>query len=380
MAGGRICDLPYSARRMNHPRNPAHRLNPSHGQTARAEAEAGVPVRAAESTSTLPQVETAGGHQAVAAWSGAARLRAAVQWGASWLVSGGTHAVLLLALGLLVIGQRPGSQPYALLGSFAVGEAALDHQATIAFDLDDNARDNQQAANSRAAATTRGLIHDDLPAEIDVQPLERSDPPSGEVADRIAAAIGGGKVDDKIVTPPASQAEGEVIGKGYASFFGIEAKGYKFVYVVDASGSMFGRRFQKAYEELVQSLTALDEHQSFYVIFFNAVDYPQYYPLAASNFSPVSPKSLEKVSQWMTSVIPHGSTVPNSALSRALALAPDAIFFLSDGEFSEEAGYLVRRENYRRTPIHTIAFESEMGGPQLARIAKMTGGTYRFVP
>lgn len=320
-----------------------------------------------------------------------------------WLVSGAVHTAILVTLGLMVVAVEKGSSTEGLLGTFERGDQLLDASGSDVVELE--VTDISDGGGSEgilgglgggggepgadyASTGTRLGGGGSVGMEIST-PIEAtgSGPAAGSgaggsFADQIASVVGKGEALDRVVTgPPPGGGSGPVIGKGKASFFGVEAKGYKFVYVVDASGSMFGRRFSKAHAELVASLMALDEHQSFYVIFFNSTDYPQYYPLPEATLAPVSPKNLQKVIEWMgTGVTPFGETIPNSAISRALSLQPDAIFLLSDGEFSESAAYVVRQENYRNVPIHTIAFESELGAFSLSQIARMTRGTYRFVP
>ena len=54
-----------------------------------------------------------------------------------------------------------------------------------------------------------------------------------------------------------------LLGSARGSFFGIEAGGHEFVYVLDVSGSMQGRRFDRASEELLRSVEQLGPHQRF---------------------------------------------------------------------------------------------------------------------
>ncbi|MEC9093352.1 MAG: hypothetical protein VX438_11635, partial [Planctomycetota bacterium] len=60
------------------------------------------------------------------------------------------------------------------------------------------------------------------------------------------------------------------IGNGnQAQFFGIQAKGKNFVFIVDSSSSMSGARWKNAVQELRSSLFSLQQNQKFYVIFFD---------------------------------------------------------------------------------------------------------------
>ena len=55
----------------------------------------------------------------------------------------------------------------------------------------------------------------------------------------------------------------------HVTIFGIEAKGSKFVYVFDRSGSMEGAPLAAAKKQLLESLQPLGETQQFDILFFN---------------------------------------------------------------------------------------------------------------
>src|SRR5689334_3254696 len=61
-------------------------------------------------------------------------------------------------------------------------------------------------------------------------------------------------------------------------FFGTEARGNRFVFVVDNSSSMKGGRLEMAVAELRRTIDALSPKQSFYVIFVSDQTYPMFYP------------------------------------------------------------------------------------------------------
>src|SRR6185369_8524161 len=61
-------------------------------------------------------------------------------------------------------------------------------------------------------------------------------------------------------------------GSAHTTFFGLEATGNKFVYVLDRSDSMgenHEARMKAAKDELLNSLKDLDQRQQFYIIFYN---------------------------------------------------------------------------------------------------------------
>jgi hypothetical protein len=154
----------------------------------------------------------------------------------------------------------------------------------------------------------------------------------------------------------------------------------KFVFVVDASGSMHGKRFDRARRELIYTLKRLGSQHQFYVVFFNAYDFPQYHPLRTREFSAATPENIAKVQKWAAEFKPAGDTHPMSALRKALELRPDAIFFLSDGAFEVRTLDLIRQFNKQKTVIHTIGLEDKAGEALLEEIAARNNGKYHFVP
>lgn len=170
----------------------------------------------------------------------------------------------------------------------------------------------------------------------------------------------------------ALSSDGTGAGSG---FFGVRAAGRKFVYVVDASGSMEGRRFRRARYELTNSIRKLRSHQQFYVIFYNY----DAHTMPMSELVPASKDNLEKVREWIRQFRPVGPTFPGNALHKALELEPDAIYFLSDGMFDADVIEATRRANASKIAIHTICFEDRIGEPVLQVLAAQNGGKYRFV-
>jgi len=165
-------------------------------------------------------------------------------------------------------------------------------------------------------------------------------------------------------------------GAGKASFFGIEAQGGRFVYVVDRSGSMSGPKLQAAKEELIRSITALEHTMEFYIIFYDSRSFTMHAP----GMVPATERNRQKHLGWVQEIGPGGGTDPTDAMKTALALEPDAVWLLSDGLFHEQVCGVIRSANPgARVQIHTIAFYDDAGEPVLRRIAEENRGTYRFV-
>jgi HEAT repeat protein len=163
-------------------------------------------------------------------------------------------------------------------------------------------------------------------------------------------------------------------------FFSIKAKAQSVVFVVDCSGSMAGRRFERACLELAISIIRLQPNQQFYVVFFNNRAIPMFNTSLPVNLQAASTSMKIKATQWMLTIIPGDGTEPEGALQIAAGLKPDVIFLLSDGEFAPLSPSLLEGLQQQKTIVNALAFEDPEGGKLLADIAAKTGGAYRFVP
>jgi hypothetical protein len=162
------------------------------------------------------------------------------------------------------------------------------------------------------------------------------------------------------------------------SFFGIRARGQFFVYVVDCSGSMIEEdRMPRATIELRRSVFALQEPQRFEVIFYNSESIPM----------PGGPiprtaglQAKNQLLAWLRLIEPDGGTAPLLSIKQALALRPDAVFLLSDGEFPPGTADEVARLNTGKVPIHCVDLTGGLAGDHLQRIAAASGGRYASKP
>jgi hypothetical protein len=172
-------------------------------------------------------------------------------------------------------------------------------------------------------------------------------------------------------------------------FFGIEATGKRFVFVVDSSGSMKWAKWRRACRELVASIKSLGPDQSFCVFFFDSEPHLMFNQRPAEvQLIAATPRNITRVRRWMASVSFGNETRPLAAVRHALSLRPDAVFLLSDGEFHDSTLTYFRTSNLPQTEgassrpvvVHTIGFKTRLGQLTLREIADYTDGTYRFVP
>ena len=162
------------------------------------------------------------------------------------------------------------------------------------------------------------------------------------------------------------------------SFFGVRARGQFFVFVVDQSGSMIDDdRLTRAKIELLRSVFALQPPQRFEVIFYNEEATPM---PGGPQPRPADLKTKNQLTAWLHLIGPDGGTDPRPAMAQALALQPDAVFLLSDGEFPEGTVERVAKLNPRKVPIHCVDMTGGQAGNHLLRIARDSGGQYASRP
>jgi len=172
-------------------------------------------------------------------------------------------------------------------------------------------------------------------------------------------------------------AGGGTSARGTASFFGLQVRGSRFVYVVDYSASMSGGKLQAAKVELIRSVNALSRNMQFYIIFYDH----KFQAMPTNRLARATIGNKRKFLEWAAQIGGGGSTDPTDAMMHALALKPDAVWLLSDGRFSANAGDAIRQANPRaRIQVHTIGFHKNADEELLKRIARENRGKYRFVP
>ena len=171
------------------------------------------------------------------------------------------------------------------------------------------------------------------------------------------------------------------------SVFGLEGTGTRFVYVFDRSGSMDGfggGPLRAAKSELLASLDDLQRTNQFQIIFYNE---------RTSVFNPTGgtptlvwgdEAGKELAKRFVLGITATGGTRHMAALSLALGMQPDVVFFLTDADepqMTEEELRRIRRLN-SGTSIHAIEFGY---GPKrsslnfLKRLAEQNQGHHVYV-
>ena len=156
-------------------------------------------------------------------------------------------------------------------------------------------------------------------------------------------------------------------------------------------------RYRRAKNELLRSVSNLKPDQSYVVILFSWRTKTMRYDRPPAWIT-VEKNHMSKLTRWLSSTTLGSGTDPRDALSLAKAMQPDAIFLLSDGQFnhpdtpSPETGWLLPNgersqmsvldgipNHMSSIPIHSISFENPFTKSAMERIAKLSGGTFRYV-
>lgn len=213
---------------------------------------------------------------------------------------------------------------------------------------------------------------------LDGETLEASEPAelSGSLRglDDLVPTIGGGDLGDG-----ASLGAGG--GGGGASFFGVEASGRRFAYVVDTSASMnaFGK-WEATSAALLASVSELFGNSEFFIVLFNS----DAWPLGGrTEWVRAGERGKTFARREIDGVRPGGSTKPSPAFLEVFSLKPkpDAIYFMTDGEFEPEvAAEIISINRELRVTIHCITFVNDEAAPLMRNIAGSSGGTYTHIP
>ena len=193
----------------------------------------------------------------------------------------------------------------------------------------------------------------------------------------------------------ASKAMGTGMGSMQgAEFFGTKAVGNTFVYVVDSSPSMLrDKAFDEAKREILRSLSSMKPKQRYFISFFGKeIDpitfrgrTPETKPIAATR------ENLSQTIDWIERIdVQKDGRPPIDALRAAIAMQPDGIFLLFDGDTKvKDWTSKIRSMNLSddflsdglpMVPIHVVHFFREEFVADMQKLAKENAGTYRFIP
>ncbi len=295
------------------------------------------------------------------------------------------HLVLWIIAALVQI-------PYSNADAGGAGDPAVEFAVMNEIDLAPPAESDASAAvpaSAESAATELADISELVAGDTD--PLRDQ---AVDLSSMTDLSTGSG---DDIGSDMSSL--GAAGGAG-ASFFGLEAQGRRFVYIIDVSGSMDSdafdnySRLEVTRSELARSVSGLLETSEFAVLLF-ARDAGSLYArrwIPATDRNKIDARSriasiaTDDVRRWGINR-PQG-TDPRDAFEDAYRLRPlpDAIYFMTDGEFDEAVIEFIANLNRRANlPVHCVLFTEPDSSvqansePRMREIARQSGGRYTLV-
>ena len=306
----------------------------------------------------------------------------------AWLLSCLLHATGMVVLALLVRDTARGIAPEVdrsagIVLTQTAGQRTRffseEDQEAAAEEPAGSATDAPESASAAAALPSASQLPVDLAG---ILPDSGSNTGIGSGTDLSAALPSAGQL-------ASGPAPSRSLGKGNKTYlFGLEGEGSLFVYVFDRSDSMNGyegRPLAAAKAELINSIAMLEATQQFQVIFYNhevTVFNPNPGQTPRLMFADDTTKGLAE--RFIRALPAAGSTEHMAALLRALLLAPDVIFFLTDAadpQLTAQQLERIRRTN-KGTVIHTIEFGPGPfpGGDNfLMRLARQNNGRHTYV-
>ena len=210
--------------------------------------------------------------------------------------------------------------------------------------------------------------------------------PGTAVAGRSGGVAGGSQSLIQPLQAGGARKIGGTGGVGETTFMNIAGVGRSFVYVIDTSSSMDGPRLRTARAQLKASLRLLQPNQQFAVILYN--EYRVRLKLRRQAEQPMyfaTDVNKQLAAQEIDRIASDNGTDHRPALLEALALKPDVIYFLTDGDEPElSTADLKDIAHYRNaTTIHVIKFGDGTFTSRtlnwLQKLAQLGQGEYREI-
>jgi von Willebrand factor type A domain len=181
---------------------------------------------------------------------------------------------------------------------------------------------------------------------------------------------------------PVTNDSGSPLPAGAATaFFGVPAIGKSVVFVLDRSASMgLDGRLDRARRELAVSLRRLPPSARFQVIVYNKVA-ERVRVSGMVGLLPATPEAIEEAIAAVNRLPAEGGSEHVNALTEALSLVPDVIYFLTDEDDLETRDVqAVTRKNHGRVCIHALCLVPAAGAESpMQMLARGNRGAFKVV-
>jgi hypothetical protein len=270
--------------------------------------------------------------------------------------------VLFALLGYTLFGAKVSQTSYAPLA-----ESLLTvPESQITLSLEDVSRGRQRKATAQSISEPEAgftVRVNDLPPSFPVAaPACEQDPSSSG-----PRPTGSGK-------GPGADAPGSV-----PAFFGIAARGQTVVFLIDRSISMgLNGGLAAAKRELLNSVSRLPPTTRVGVLFYSGA--VQSLRIAGqTGLVAVSDAVRAELARLVDVIRPEGGTNHLPAFRQALALRPDVLFFVTDGDdLTQRDVENLTRLNAGRTIIHVLEWNAgERADAALRTLARYNRGSYK---
>lgn len=325
------------------------------------------------------------------------------------LVSTALHVAALLALAMIFV-ARPSPPERMSIVSAPVEDVPLEDFADVEIEsiepvepldfepLTDPAPDDA-APDDLVLLEAGPLAMEESAAAAESAPVDSRDILSGVSVGDLLAALGGEVAGGGNPGEGGGQAGGGGGGGGGmsspATFFGKRGSGRSALFMCDNSASYVDGGFQAVLLELSRAVSLMKPDQSFHIVFFSDAAYPLLHPEGIDTFLQATPDNKRKLDAWLGTVeLCIGGQGIRGAADLALALKPDVVYFLSDGDHAESVIDRMMSLPLDATVVHTFGMQADVrdrrtGLPdarkvadqqernrKLARIAEAHGGTF----
>lgn len=318
-------------------------------------------------------------------------------WLSSWFVSFVVHFALILLMATWLHTQDHRPVGFADEGMREIGLVTVPGTGTAINEITGDRDGPDEGHPDATAQMTVTQQPDSLAPENVTPPAPPIEPALPTESPTTVIGVGASAPNAEpqpreLIKPSGTRPDGGAGGQapgsaaGGTSFMGLKDRGQRIVFLIDRSGSMAEHNAMRAAKAaLVSSIQALDAQQRFQIVFYNETprimtlrgeSIPDLYPATEIN------KSLTR--QYVRSIHPEQGTLHLVALRKALEFRPEVVYFLTDAESQLTAGELdqVEQANRRKARIHCIEFGrlQEVNTDNfLKKLARRTGGTYRYV-